>query len=351
MSFRLLFNEYEDISKLLDSKLDLLKNSSILLTGASGLIGTYLLNYLCFLNETRKFNLSIYALSRSYPKLISNQKIHFLSYDLSKPFFIDINFNFIIHAASNANPIAFANNPVDTMKVNLLGTLSLLDLAKKYKNTKFLYISTSEIYGHDIKSKPFKEEDLGLVDTKLARSCYPESKRAAESLCMSYKAQFDTLVNVARLSYIYGASITVSSSKADAQFLRNALDSKDIVLKSKGMQKRSYCYVADCISALLTILLQGKSGEVYNVANKDSISSVFDYAKTLATIAGVGIRYELPSDMESKGYSKEQDLILDATKLTKLGWRPLFNINEGLSHTFALGKAFIKLRDTKDVNV
>jgi len=332
-------NEFERIYN--NSHFVMLKNKSVLITGANGLIGSYLIDYLLYLNDNKKYNISIYALSRSVKKLENRFKktnnLHFIQQDLNEPLNININFDYIIHAASNAHPLAFSNDPVGTMKTNLIGTINLLEMIKGKPDTKFLYISTGEIYGNNV-DKPFTENDYGIVDTKVVRSCYPESKRAAETLCIAYSVQYDIHINIARLCYVYGASITSDNSRADAQFLRNALKNEDIVMKSLGLQKRTYCYVADVVNALLTIIEKGTKSEIYNVANKNSIVSVKEYAQTLSDIAGVNLKFEIPSENESRGYSKPANSILDASKLESLGWEPYYDIRTGLFNTLQIKK-------------
>lgn len=323
--------EYEKISESLNCDLT---NKTFLITGANGLIGSYLVDYLDFAGA------KVYAMSRSIDKLQKRFKnkanVELIEQDLNEPLNLNISFDFIIHTASNSHPLAFSKDPVGTMKTNLFGTINLLEHIKKTKG-KFLYLSTGEIYGNNI-DHSFIEEDLGMVDTKIARSCYPESKRAAETLSVSYNAQYNINVNVARLCYVYGPTITEDNSRADAQFLRNALENKDIIMKSKGEQKRTYCYVADAVSALLYILLKGENAQVYNIANPDSIVSVAQYAKTLADITGVNLKFELPDAVEAKGYSKQADSILSAQKLIDIGWKPLYDIKQGLKNTIKIKK-------------
>ena len=321
--------EYQKINELLNYDLS---GKSFLITGANGLIGSYLVDYLDFVGA------NVYAMSRSIEKLKkrfqNKTNVKLIEQDLNEPINIDIAFDYVIHTASNSHPLAFSKDPVGTMKTNLFGTINLLEHIKN-RGGKFLYLSSGEVYGNNI-DHDFTEEDLGIVDTKIARSCYPESKRAAETLCVSYNAQYGVDVNVTRLCYVYGPTITDDNSRADAQFLRNALDNKDIIMKSKGEQKRTYCYVADAVSALLYILLNGENAQVYNIANPNSIVSVAQYAKTLADIAKVNLKFELPDEVEAKGYSIQADSILSAQKLINLGWEPLYNIEQGLNNTIKI---------------
>ena len=329
--------EFKQIENNLISLLNELKNKKILITGANGLIGSYLVYFLDYLNTIKKFNLSIIVMSRSKERLektFDGLNITILEQDLNEPIKYLIKADYIIHAASNAHPLAYSKDPAGTMKTNLIGTINLLEQIKN-TSTKFLYLSSGEIYGRSL-NRPFTENDLGEIDTKDVRSCYPESKRAAETLCQSYMAQYGVHINIARLCYIYGATITETNSRADAQFLRNALNDENIVLKSEGLQKRSYCYVADCVSALLTILLKAPAGEVYNIANPDSVVTIQEYAQTLADIAGVKLTFDLPDNIEAKGYSKQTDAVLSAEKLINLGWKANFQFKKGIEHTYKI---------------
>lgn len=331
---KVLVQDFERICTNLSFDIKTINGKSFLVTGANGLIGSYLIFFLDYLNKEYNAGIKIYAMSRSKERLeksLSGADVDIIEQDLNESLKQKIDADYIIHAASNAHPLAYSKDPVGTMKTNLVGTMNLLEGIQN-PNSKFLYISSGEIYGSNV-DHAFTENDLGIVDTKSVRSCYPESKRAAETLCMAYNAQFGVHVNVARLCYVYGPTITDSNSRADAQFLRNALDGEDIVMKSEGAQRRTYCYVADTVAALLTILVKGADAEVYNIANPNSIVSVREYAATLCEITGVNLKFELPDEVEKRGYSKSSDSILDASKLINLGWKPVYGIKDGLTQT------------------
>ena len=168
------------------------------------------------------------------------------------------------------------------------------------------------------------------------RACYPESKRAAETLCASYLSQYRVDSVVARLCYVYGPTITNENSRADAQFLRNALSKTDIIMKSAGAQVRSYCYVADAARALIAILSGGESGSAYNVANRAAVRSIREYAEALAKVAGVQVKFETPEDAEKRGYSTVSRAVQKPDRLEALGWKPLFSFEEGIEHTFRI---------------
>jgi len=317
-----------------------LQGKSILITGANGLIASCLVDVLMHLNLKKSYDIDIYALCRNinsanerFKDYKNNNKFHILNQDVCEHIDLDAKINYIIHAASNAHPLAYSKYPVETMKTNLIGTMNLLNYAKEYKVERFLYISTSEIYGENPTIiNGFDEESWGKIDILNPRSCYSESKRAAETLCISYMKEYKTDVVIARPGYIYGPMITDENSRADAQFLRNALLGNDIVMKSKGEQIRSYCYVIDSVTALITILLKGKSGEAYNIANRNSEVSIKEFAKTIAEYANVNLKFEIPNIVETEGYSVISKSILNPKKLEDLGWKPGYSLSKGIKH-------------------
>lgn len=313
----------------------------VLITGATGLIGSCMADALLLANEECGANIEIYAAGRSesgmrarFGAAMDDPRFHFVAYDACKPVNFDFTVDYIIHAACSAHPMAYAADPVGTMQANLIGTMQLLEYVKTCPGARFLFLSTGETYGENPEfPEGFSEDSHGYVNPMNPRSCYPESKRAAETLCASYAKQFGVEALVARLCHVYGPTITASNSRADAQFLRNALAGEDIVMKSAGSQIRSYCYAADAVSAILTILEKGVSGEAYNVANRTSVHSIREYAQLLADHAGVQLVFDLPPEAERQGYSAVTRAVLNPAKLEGLGWMPRTSLSEGLKHT------------------
>lgn len=318
-----------------------LKNKSVLITGASGLICSAFIDLLMRYNM-QGAGVRIYALSRdkSYARkrfdvYWNNPLFTFLQQDVIKLVSLDASLSYIIHGASNASPKRYATDPVGTMKANLWGVANMLDLAKE-KQARLLYISSGEVYGEG-DSSDFSESYSGYVDCLNPRACYPSSKRASETLCISYKEQYGVDVVIARPGHIYGMD-TDRDDRAFAQFLRNAKKDANVVMKSKGCQVRSYCYVEDCASALLYILLRGINGKAYNIANRDSVLSIKELAELIAQTAGVKVEYDIPSDSESKGYSKVQRAVLDSSMLESLGWKAQVSLEEGLRRIIGVYK-------------
>ena len=315
-----------------------LRGRRVLVTGVTGMIGACLVDALSLLNERRGLGMHIVGVSR-HPGRFADRfpGAELLAADLTRPAPALPEADFIVHAASNAHPAAFSADPVGTMLCNLRGTEALLEQLRRAGHGRLLFVSTGEIYGDNPAiTGGFSETDFGRVDPMTPRACYPESKRAAETLCASYAAQYGVDALVARLSYVYGPTLSEANTRADAQFLRKALAGEDIVLKSEGTQVRTYTYVTDAIAGLLTLLLRGGRGEAYNVASRLGTVSIRGYAETLAALAGVGVRFELPSEQERRGYSAVSHAVQRGDKLEALGWTPRRDIREGLRRTLAV---------------
>lgn len=336
----LLAEEFARIAAL-DLPFDDLAGKTVAVTGATGLVGSYLLRALDGINRAHKLNLHLMALCRrpenAGERLRGVDRLTVLPYDACAALDEGFRADCIVHAASNAHPLAFSSDPVGTMQANLLGTMQLLEHVRT-TGGRLLFLSTGEIYGENPSLASFDEHSYGRVDPMRFRSCYPESKRAAETLCASYAQQYGVDALVARLTYTYGPTITAENSRADAQFLRCALEGRDIVLKSPGTQIRSYCYAADSASALITLLLKGETGEAYNVANPDCSPSIREYAGTLAELAGVKLVFDLPPEAERAGYSAVTQAVLDPGKLMRLGWHAEYDLRTGLMHTLAISR-------------
>ena len=307
---------------------------SILVTGATGLIGSCIIDILLEANKNgAKFK--IYAMSRSEEKItnrFSGKVIPFIQ-DVILPIKSDNDFDFIIHCASNADPRSYSTNPVETILTNIIGNENILNYCKEHKSTKMLLTSTFEVYGAIEGVSIYKENMSGIIDQTILRNGYPESKRSCELLLRSYVDEYDVNAVIVRLPSVYGPTMLKSDSKAHAQFIKNAIEHKNIVLKSKGEQIRSYTYVVDIASGIFKVLFEGEKGDIYNIANENSIASISDVATICAEIAVTKVVFDLPDEVESKGFSKSKDCILDNGKIKKLGWNAKYSLRDGLLET------------------
>jgi len=317
--------------------LENLKNGNVLITGANGLIASDLVESLIYLNDDMDLNMQVYALCRNEEKgekrfsdILSNPAFHLIIQDVIEPLHSDIVFDYIFHAASSAHPGAFNTVPVDVMKANFIGTMNLLEYCKD-QNTRFIFVSSSEVYGENFEGVEFFDETMnGSVNPTVFRSCYPESKRASETLCECYKKQYGSDVIIVRPAFIYGRNILDTNKRADVYFLRQVLNHEDIVMYSEGSQVRSYLYINDCVSAMLFAALKGVSGEVYNIGNDESIITMREYAQTLADLGGVKLIYQPQSKPEGVAFLKTTRCILKSDKLKKLGWKVNYSLEDGI---------------------
>ena len=235
--------------------------------------------------------------------------------------------------AGGASDKMYALQPAETIITNVIGTKNVLEYCKKNIDTRLLLTSTFEVYGKIDGIDVYSENMVGLVDFHMLRNGYTESKRCAEMLVNSYIDEYGIDAVICRLASIYGPTMLLNDSKAHAQFIRNALHGENIALKSKGEQRRTYCYVLDAVSALFMVLSKGEIGEAYNIANENSVASIADVASCCAKIVGTKVVFDIPDTVESKGFSKPQNCILDNKKLKSLGWEGRYSLEEGFTET------------------
>ena len=307
----------------LDLPWERLSGSNILVTGATGLIGSVVVDVLLSSEEA---NCNVYASGRNeeracklFAKYSNSSKYHFVKHDVNLPLVSDVQFDYIVHCASGASPSEYAKKPVEVMKSNFMGVSHLLDYGREHGMRRFLYVSSGEVYGEG-DGRMFTEDYSGYVDCMSPRSCYPSSKRAAETLCASYAAEYGVDVVVARPCHVYGPYFTEADNRVYAQFIRNVLKGENVVMKSTGGQFRSWCYVVDCVSALLHILLKGECGQAYNIADETSNISVRELAEMVAGIGSKKVIIDLPSDAEKAGFNVVKKSVFSTQKLKNLGW-------------------------------
>lgn len=314
--------------------------TSIMITGATGLIGSYIIDILMNYNKKRDANICIYAMSRSIENLkkrfdnIKTKSLIYIEHNVNEKPQFEVSADYIIHAASNAYPSAFHNDPVGTILSNILGTQYMLEYGKSHHTKKLLFVSSGEVYGQgDITLDSFEESYSGYIDSMQPRSCYPNSKRTAETLCSSYTKQFGLDTVIVRPCHTYGPNATIFDNRANVQFINSALNGKDIVLNSDGRQLRSYCYIADTASAILSVLINGKSSEAYNIANIEATSTIADFARIVAKQTGCKLIFQSPSETSLKERTFIMKQVLNSNKLEQLGWKGKFHIYEGIEHT------------------
>ena len=332
----------EDLDNILSVPgMDRLKGQSILITGATGLIGLCLIDALMKLNK-QGADISILAVGRSKEKAsgrlgeyYNNKLFRFIEQDVRKPLPEDIKPNWIIPLASNTHPLAYSLYPVETIEINVKGAENALKKALDC-GASVLYPSTVEVYGNARGKDVFTEDYTGNLNLVNARSCYPESKRLSEALCLSYLAEKGVEVKIVRLSRVFGPTMLMSDTKASSQFIIKALNGEDIILKSSGEQYFSYTYVADAVSALLYVLLNGEKGVAYNISNDSCNVHLKDFACACSELSGAKVVFDLPSKEEQKGYSVATQAVLDNTRIQSLGYKSKYSFRQSLERTITI---------------
>lgn len=309
-----------------------LEGKTIFLSGATGMLGSCLVDLLSVWNETQTMPCNIVAVSRNadaarcrFAPVWDKKYFSFCEQNVCAPLSsLPAQVDYIIHAASNADPVSMASYPADTLIANVLGTKNLLDYGMSHGMKRLLFVSSGEVYGQpNANLDDFTEDYCGPLDLSNPRSCYPSGKQAAEVLCQSYISQYGTDTAIVRPCHLFGPTMTRKDSRAVSEFLWSAVEGRDIVMKSAGLLERSHCYVVDAVSALLLVLLKGECGQAYNIADKQYQMTIGKFAQTVAEAGGCQVIYENPSELEQLGYSKTIRAVLDNSKLENLGWKPV----------------------------
>jgi nucleoside-diphosphate-sugar epimerase len=308
----------------------------VLVTGATGLVGSALVRALSAASERYDLNVRLIAHGRNEIKgemLVRETGAKFKSGDISKSSAIlnaTDKLEYVFHCAAITKSVEMINNPVDIITTEFNGTWNMLELAREKHCKGFVYLSSMEVYGqtglHEV-----RESDLGYLDLSSSRSCYPESKRLCEILCNAYAAQYGLPVKIARLTQTFGAGTPKDDTRVFAQFARNAVAEADIELHTEGKSRGNYCYISDTVRGLLTILLKGKAAEAYNISNPAVSVTVREMAEMVARDIcdrKIGVVYKANGDTENRRYATDVSHIISADKLKSLGWSPKYKLDE-----------------------
>ena len=315
-------------------------NKSVFITGAAGLIGSYIVDLFVTANELLDTNVTVFAVDCN-PELLNSRFPD--SYASVKKSVLDVNeqdipiefADYVIHAASNTSPTDYATKPIATMRTNIIGTDRLLAHFCKKGIKRFMFCSSVEAYGQNNGDvDEFYEDYSGYVNCNTLRAGYPSAKRASESLCNAYAAEYGAFdFVIARIGRIYGPTVILGDSKAPTQFIMNAVRGENIVLKSAGTQEFSYGYVGDCAMAMLYILEKGDKGEAYNIADPKSRVLLRDFANSCAAAGGMSLIAGEPTEAEKAGYSKITKAVMNTDKLLSLGWNAKYDVCDGVLRT------------------
>lgn len=329
--------EKEDIQKIatLPYSWEGIDNSTVLVSGGTGFIGSFLLNIFRYRNDFCNAHIKAISLTRSGG--VSDSTVEYLKSDITKPIVYEGEVDYVLHLASNTHPKQYAEDPVGTIITNVVGCDNLLKLAVEKSIKRFVLASSVEIYGQGTET-PMAEDYCGYIDCNNARSGYNEAKRTCEALCRSYQTQFSVDPVIVRFARVFGADKKVDT-KAMSQFMDKALSGEDIVLKSKGNQKYSFVYIADAVSGIIKVLLDGVSGEAYNISDDDEGKTLGDYAQLMASFAGKKVVFDIE---DNNSVSKATYALLDTKKIRQIGWDPMYKVSDALKRTYVIKKATIR---------
>lgn len=337
----------EDIINIINSNVDWerFRNKTVLVTGANGMLPSYMVLTLLSLKEYKNIYVRVLALVRNRNKAervfqdVLSDQLSIIVQDVSFPIICDEPIDFIIHAASQASPKYYGIDPVGTLNANILGTHYLLNLAIQKKVESFLMFSSGGIYGEIPSEKmPIHEDDSGYINPINVRNCYFESKRMAENMCVSYSSQYNINTKIIRVFHTYGPNMDLNDGRAFCDFCKNIVNNENIVLHSDGSARRTFCYVSDAVAAYFLVLLNGGKGEAYNIGNQFQEISIKDLARMLVELypeKKLSVVFDIDDRNITYGKMKSpvKRTIPDITKIMDLGWKPLVSVSDGFKRT------------------
>lgn len=321
-----------------------LEGKAIFLSGAAGMIGSLLTDAVMTRNQELpcQRRCTVLAVGRNenaakerFVRWWGSDHFYFIAQDITQPIGdLPVSPDYLIHGASTTHPIAYSTQPINTILSNIFGTYYMLELAAKHPQSRFLLLSSVEIYGENRgDTEYFTEDYCGYIDCNTLRAGYPEGKRASEALCQAYIREKDVNAVILRLPRCYGPTMRASDSKAIAQFIKKGALGEDIVLKSKGEQRYSYAHTADAVMGILYCFLKGKNGQAYNLGDDKSDKTLRELAESIAEYAGTKLVFDIPDTEEQKGYSTATKALMDGRKLKELGWQAHYEIIDGICET------------------
>ena len=334
----------EDLQRMSEANLPWreLDGKTVLVTGATGMLASYVTWLLLYLHEHAGINVSVVALCRNRQKAeqyfgsyVGKSYFRLLIQDVCEPIAYEGKVDYVFHLAGNASPYFINTDPVGIMKCNLQGTMSVLEYARDCQTKKVIFASTREVYGKNEEAERLDEQAFGTLDPLDDRSCYPESKRAAESLLKSYYLQYGVNFNTIRIAHSYGPTMQLENDgRVMADLMGDVVTGRNIVLKSSGEAIRAFLYITDAVVGMFTVLFHGETAKAYNLANETEPISIKDLAQLLAASRMDKNIQVVVSESEQKGYCAYRRTALDTSAIEKLGWKPLIPLKEGVNRVF-----------------
>lgn len=340
LNSKLYNSDIKKVTKIFET-IELQSNITILVTGATGLICSTVVDVLEELNNKRNLNWKIIIAARKIDKARTRfseyKNISYFEYDLLRENNFPTNVDFIIHGAGNAYPALYSQQPTETILSTIKGLNNILNYSINNKN-RVLFISSSEVYGLLQNKEPIKENEYGYIDILNSRSSYSIGKRAAETLCSSFISEYKIDCVIVRPGHIYGPTADIKDNRVSTSFMYAAANGQKLVMKSNGEQIRSYCYCLDCASAIIFCLFKGNNGEAYNISNKDSICTIKEMAESYSRFGNVELCFDIPSEKEKLSFNPMLNSSLNSEKLESIGWSAIFSRDEGFEHSVLICK-------------
>lgn len=321
-----------------------LADQTVLVTGATGFIGSYLIETLlrlgCRLGCSPRTVIahvrSREKAERRFAGIADRSRLMIIEGDVTRPAPIEIPVDVIVHAASPASPRHYLTDPVGVLRANITGTEWLLETAHR-DGARMLLFSSGEVYGR-ADTFPTGEEDYGYLDPMAVRACYGEGKRAAETMSVAWAHQFGVHVSIVRPFHTYGPGIPLDDGRVFADFVADIVAGHDIVMHSDGQATRAFCYIADATEAFFTVLLRGANATAYNVGNPAGEISIADLARTLVDLYPEK-KLRVVRDPASRDAAYAPSLVLRngpaIDRISALGWTPRTTIKEGFGRMIA----------------
>lgn len=318
-----------------------LKDKTLLITGATGLVGGALCRALLYIGRVRGLRLRLLLPVRSLASaekdlygVIDRPEVSVFEADLSNGLRVEENVDYIVHAASPTASKEFTARPATVLESVLTAGMSLLTLAKEKKPAAYLYVSSMEAFGvTQACDHALSESEIGFVDLSSVRSCYPEGKRVNELMALCASAEFGLNALSVRLAQTFGAGVRPSENRVFAQFIRSARAGEDLVLHTRGLSVGNYLHISDCVTALIALLRDGKSGETYTAVGDDCSLRIRELAQTVSdTLTGGAcrVRFDIPENTANLPYAPDTEMRLSNAKLKSLGWNPAFGIKDAI---------------------
>lgn len=322
----------EDINYLIEADLPYytLCDQTILVTGATGLLGFQIVCTFLELTQKKNYKIKVIALVRNkdkaekmFYKFNKREEFTIIQGDINTLSPIESTIDYIFHCAGMTDSKSFIEKPIETISSIVFGSHNIFELARKKKSKGIIYLSSLEVYGITDFNKPkISENDYGYLDILNIRSSYSESKRLVETMSISYEKEYGVPIKIVRLCQTFGAGVSYTDNRVFAQFARSIIEKKDIIIHTKGETVRSYCYTRDAIKAIFYILFYGQSGTAYNVANEETTISIYDMAYMLSQHFPKSNVIVQNKEGESYGYNPKIKICLDTNRIQQIGWKP-----------------------------